>query len=172
MLRLLGGILIVSGSLGMGLWYRERFVGRLAALRNLQSILEMLMSEIRYSRATLPECCIHIAKRVQEPYSSCFVHIHAEMEKNTGIGFGQIFREQMEECMKGLPLLAEDRSCILSLFADGGFEEERMQIRSIEQQKELLMHTISRLEKENREKCRMAVGLGAMSGLLLVILLF
>lgn len=145
---------------------------RLEALRNLQRILEMLISEIRYGKATLPECCDHISKRLPEPYSSCFVHIYDRMQENTGVVFGQIFREHMEECMKGLPLATEDRNCVLSLFTESGFEDENMQIRSIEQKKELLIHTISRLEGENREKCRMAVGLGAMSGLLLVIILF
>lgn len=77
----------------------------------------------------------------------------------------------MEECLKGLPLIGEDKLNFLTLFSDNGFEDEGMQIRSIEQSKELLQQTIGRLEKENAEKCRMAVGLGAMSGLLLVIIL-
>lgn len=140
-------------------------------MRNLQRILEMLVSEIRYGKATLPECCGHIAKRLQEPYSSCFSRIYDSMLENTGMVFGQVFRENMQECLDKLPLAKEDRKCFLSLFGENGFEEESMQIRSIEQSKELLQHTIARLEGENTEKCRMAVGLGAMSGLLLVILL-
>jgi len=67
--------------------------------------------------------------------------------------------------------MKEDRNRILSLFGEHGFEEEKMQIRRIEQSKELLEGTIGRLERENAEKCKMAVGLGAMSGLLLLIIL-
>ena len=93
------------------------------------------------------------------------------MRDNRGEIFGQVFRETMEECLKGLPLTGEDKLNFLTLFSDNGFEDEGMQIRSIEQSKELLQQTIGRLEKENAEKCRMAVGLGAMSGLLLVIIL-
>ncbi len=141
-------------------------------MRNLQRILEMLISEIRYGRATLPECCGNIAGRLQEPFSSCFAQIHDRMLENTGVIFGQVFRERMEECMKRLPLTESDRKCFLTLFSENGFEDEKMQIRSIEQCKELLLGTIGRLERENAEKCRMAVGLGAMSGLLLVIILF
>ena len=161
----------MGGCLGMGLWYRQFFMGRLEALRNLQSILEMLISEIRYGKATLPECCGNLAPRLQEPYSGCFRQISDRMEENTGVMFGQVFREQMEECMRELPLMDQDKSCILELFGDNGFGDERMQIRSIEQCRELLISTKDRLERENTEKCRMAVGLGAMSGLLLVIIL-
>ena len=47
-----------------------------------------------------------------------------------------------------------------------------MQLRVIEQSTELLESTVEKLEKENAEKCRMAVGLGAMGGLLLILVLW
>lgn len=163
--------MILMGCIGLGLWYRERFIGRLACLRDLQRIQEMLISEIRYGRATLPECCNEIAGRVTEPYRGCFRVIYERMRENTGVVFGQVFREEMKPCLDKLPLAEADKSRFLSLFADCGFEDEKMQIRTIEQNKELLQHTITELERENKEKCRMAVGLGVMSGLLLVIIL-
>ena len=46
-----------------------------------------------------------------------------------------------------------------------------MQLRAIEQGMERLGVTEERLEKENEEKSRMAVGLGAMGGLLLILVL-
>lgn len=171
MLRFLGGIMIVSGCLGMGLWYRGRFVGRLQALRLLQRIQELLISEIRYGRATLPECCRQIAGRLPNPYKQYLLHIYDKMQENTGVIFGQVFSEYMGTCLEQLPIKEEDRKNFLCVFSDQGFQDEGMQIRSIEQSKELLEHTISKLEAENSEKCRMAVGLGAMSGLLIVIVL-
>lgn len=140
-------------------------------MRNLNRILELLIGEIRYGKATLPECCIRIAGRLPQPYNNSFVHIYEEMKENTGVGFGPIFHKHMEDCLNELPLSEEDKGQFLSLFGDKGFADEGMQIRSIEQNKELLQYTISSLERENKEKCRMAVGLGAMSGLLLVIVL-
>ena len=163
--------MIVTGCLGMGLWYREHFIGRLETLRELQRIQEILISEIRYGKSTLPESCNHIADRLKEPYQSCFARIYERMRENTGVVFGQVFREEMEACLAGLPLKEEDKKCFLTLFPDNGYVDESMQIRTIEQSKELLQHTIGELERENAEKCRMAVGLGAMSGLLLLIVL-
>lgn len=131
----------------------------------------MMISEIRYGKATLPESCCNISRHLPEPYHSCFLQIYERMKENTGVVFGQVFAEQMEECLATLPLEAEDKKCFQELFSDDSFEDGNMQIRSIEQSKEVIEHTIRRLEKENAEKCRMAVGLGAMSGLLLVIIL-
>lgn len=164
-------MMIVGGCLGMGLWYRGRFVGRLETLRQLQRIQELLISEIRYGRATLPECCQQIARRLPNPYKQYLLHIYDKMQENTGVIFGQVFLECMGACLEELPLTKEDRKNFLSLFTEHGFQDEGMQIRSIEQSKELLEHTIGRLEGENNEKCRMAVGLGAMSGLLILIVL-
>ena len=44
-----------------------------------------------------------------------------------------------------------------------------MQLRAIEQSAQLLGATRERLEREHGEKSRMAVGLGAMGGLLLIL---
>ncbi len=46
-----------------------------------------------------------------------------------------------------------------------------MQLRSIEQSVELLSDTIERLEQENVGKCKVAVGLGVMCGLMIILIL-
>lgn len=94
------------------------------------------------------------------------------MEENTGKTFEEVFREEMGEALGGLPLKEEDRENFLRFTARTGFMDGRMQLRAIEQSAELLQGTEERLERENSEKCRMAVGLGAMGGLLLVLVLW
>ena len=59
MLRTLGGCMIFTGCLGLGIWYRFQLEGRIKALRVLQNLLELMAGEVRYGRATLPECCGH-----------------------------------------------------------------------------------------------------------------
>ena len=93
------------------------------------------------------------------------------MQENQGDSFRGVFCETMEKCLKELPITAQDREDFLSFAKGQSFEDGSMQLRTIEQSKELLQATAQRLEKENAEKCRMAVGLGAMSGLLLVVIL-
>ena len=51
MLRLLGGGMILTGCLGLGVWYRQQFILRLKAIRIMVEILEILMSEIGYGKA-------------------------------------------------------------------------------------------------------------------------
>lgn len=171
MLRFLGGSMILSGCLGMGMWYRACFIGRLRTLRELLRIQELLIGEIRYTKSTLPESCIHVSKRMREPYRSALFNVYHEMRENTGQSFVDVFRLEMENCLEQLPVKEEDCKQFLSLFSAEGFGENGMQIRMIEQSMELLQHTVIQLEREQTEKCRMSIGLGVMSGMLLIIIL-
>ncbi len=171
MLRLAGGCMIFAGCLGLGLWYREQFVGRVRALRILQNILELLCSEIRYGRGTLPECCGRIADRLPAPCREAFLRIEARMGENTGENFEQIFRDCVEEPLGEMPLKEEDRETFLRFVPGNGFLDGQMQIRMIEQSRDRLETKAKELEAENADKCRMAVGLGAMGGLLIVLVL-
>lgn len=129
------------------------------------------MSEIRYGKTTLPECCKNVGERQQEPFRGALFRIYGIMQENTGECFPEVFCRHMEACMKGLPLTGEDRDAFLAFAKGDSFGDGRMQLRTIERSRDLLRGTVEALEKENSEKCRLAVGLGAMSGLLLVIIL-
>ena len=172
MIKLLGGCLVFAGCLGLGLWYRHQFSARIKALRSLEHMLELLASEVRYGRATLPECCSHIAGGLDLDFEEAFREVGRRMEENMGTSFGEVFREEMEKALGGLPLQEADRENFLRFAARTGFSDSQMQLREIEQSAELLRNTRERLERENTEKCRMAVGLGAMGGLLLILVLW
>lgn len=93
------------------------------------------------------------------------------MEENTGEGFGQVFKSRMEECLGKIPIQKEERDIFLQFASCSGFEDGKMQIRSMEQYRDLLQDIVKRVEQEIGERSRMALGLGAMGGLLLVIIL-
>lgn len=163
--------MIVSGCFGLGMWYRAQFNGRIRAIHTLQRILELLSGEVRYGRATLPECCGHIAKYLEPPFGETLREIEKEMGENTGESFGEIFCRRTEEALKKLPLKAEDREMFLRFAKQTGFADGQMQLKALEQSMGLLRAAEEKLESENAGKCRMAVGLGAMSGMLLILIL-
>lgn len=135
-------------------------------------ILELLSGEVRYGRAALPECCSRVARYLEEPFREAFGRIGSRMEENTGASFGDVFREELEGVLRSLPLQEEDRESFLRFAAQTGFTDGQMQLRAIEQSAQLLQATEEKVVSENAEKCRMAVGLGAMGGLLLILVLW
>ena len=112
-----------------------------------------------------------MAARLGEPYAKAFRDVFEEMEKNTGAGFSEVFCRHMRECLETLPVKEEDEESFLCFLSKSSYADEGMQLRTMERSRELLAGAIERVERENGEKCRLAVGLGAMSGLLLVIVL-
>ena len=167
---IIGFVMIFSGCMGLGVWYSMQFQQQLHNVREMCRILELFQGQIRFGRCTLPECCLQLTERVAEPFKSCFTKIYNTTCLNGGESFGQICREQMEETLQKLVADKKDKELFLSCFTACGFEEDRMQLRTIEQVKEELEDRLQRLSKENASKCRLAISLGAMSGLLMVIL--
>lgn len=172
MTRILGCCMIFSGCMGLGMWYFCQMKGRIKALGSLGNILGLLASEVRYGRATLPECCGHAARHSQAPFREAFLTISRRMEENTGESFGEAFREEIGKVLAKLPLDAGDREDFLQFVEQTGFVDGRLQLRVIEQSMEKLCGTRERLERESAEKGRMAVGLGVMGGLALILVLW
>ena len=100
MLRLVGVLLLMAGSIGLGWSIKEKWKASLEVLYQMRQIFEMLQNEIAYSRASLPEACGRIGGRVEEPYRGAFISIRHEMLANRGLPFFTIWKEEMEECMK------------------------------------------------------------------------
>ena len=171
MFKLLGAVLIGAGCLGLGLWKKEQLCARVRVLKELHRILALLRSEIRYGKATLPECCRQIGVHMVEPYRSCLADIFTEMQENTGERFEPVFVKHFESCLKEEALTKEDKELFFGFLTIGSYTDGKMQQGTMEQVEEKLRDRIKDLETENVEKSRMAVALGAMSGLFLVIVL-
>lgn len=170
MQRIIGFVMILAGCSGLGVWYSLQFKKQLKTLQQMCRILELFEGQIRFGRCTLPECCLHLAERVEEPYKESFLHIYEEACENTGESFGQICGRQLKKDLQKLTAEKGDKELFIACFGKCGFEEDRMQLRTIEQTREELEDRLSALSGENASKCRLALSLGAMSGLLIVIL--
>lgn len=111
-------------------------------------------------------------KQLPEPFKSCFERLNAKLQEADGESCGKIFRTVLWEGMQELPLQQADKEAFLQFIPESGYMDGQMQLLSIQRSRALLEAAIEKLEKENGEKCRLALGLGAMSGMLLVLILW
>lgn len=111
-------------------------------------------------------------KQLREPFKSCFEELNRRLRETDGESCGKIFRSVLDEGMRELPLQQEDRDAFLQFIPEDGYVDGQMQLLSIQRSRALLEGTIGKLERENGEKCRLALGLGAMSGMLLILILW
>lgn len=167
----IGFLMIFLGCTGLGVWYQHRYLEQVRILRQFCYILEMLEGEIRYGRYVLSECCLKLAERVGEPFKESFRQIYERMLQNTGESFGEICESCLPAKMKDVVAKPEDKEVFIQCFSRTGFQEDILQLRIIEQGKEQLTSRLREVEKESIPKCKLALGMGVMSGLLLIILL-
>ena len=158
-MQMLGGFLILLGCFGMGLWYRQQFLGRLYTIRELIRILEQWISEIRYNGSTLPECCRQTGRQRKDMLGEICTEVYREYAETEDAGFLELAEKSFRRQLRMLPLKKED------------IADETMQIKSIELSRQGLEHTADMQQREITQKCRLSVGLGAMSGLLILLLL-
>ena len=112
-----------------------------------------------------------MAERMSGTYGAALKRTADRMGENTGESFAEIFRECMEVPLKEMPLKEEDREEFLRFLSAGTFGDGGMQLGLIEQSREQLEIRAAALERENAGKCRVAVGLGTMGGLMLILIL-
>lgn len=164
--------MILAGCLGLGISYRVNLMGRIRLLQQLTEVLELLESEIRYGQSTLPESCFKAGKKLDNRLGRVLQEIGRETCESGGESFPRIFRERMEQAIGERGFKREDRENFFRFIPGEGFSDEKMQLRAVESCRERLEKTRERLEREGAEKSRIAVGLGAMSGLLLILVLW
>ncbi len=171
MQRVIGFFMIFAGCAGLGVWYGRLYREQVKTLRQFCRILDFFEAEIRFGRCGLPECCLRLAQRSEEPFQNCFWNIYERYSENNGESFQTICGECLEQGLQNLVVQREDREVFMRCFASGGYEEDVLQLRVIEQSREQLSERLVLTERENVSKYKLALGMGVMSGLLLIILL-
>lgn len=171
MLRMIGVLLLMAGSVGLGWSVKEKWKASLEVLYQMRQIFEMLQNEITYSRASLPEACSRIGGRVEEPYRNAFFSIRKEMLANRGVPFYTIWKEEMEKCMEKLPGAGEDKRVFLDFGGCIGYMDGEMQAEAVEQYIHKLNISIERMEKDMWNKYKVIMSLSIMGGFMLAIML-
>lgn len=171
MLRIIGGILVIGGCSGFGLWHWSELEEALRSLRKLRELLEMLMSEIDYHKSTLPEACRQVGIRMDEPYKSHMIKLHELLNEESDVDFQTAWKQEIGVCLDGLPISKKEREMILGIAGKGGLSDYRMQLRTIEQYRDMIADSVKKREAEIQKQARMSVGLGVMGGIFLVLIL-
>lgn len=170
-MRILGACLILIGCGGLGIRYREELIGRIKAIKMLQTLLTLLESEIDYNQSTLSESCLAVSKRIPGELGHALRAVGLRMEKNYGESFSDVFENLLGDALRSLPLRAEDKSDFFFFVSDDGFTDERVQLRLLKESNKLLGDKAEQLCRERKEKGRMVMGLSVLGGLMLVLML-
>ncbi|MCI8853770.1 MAG: hypothetical protein HFI31_03680 [Lachnospiraceae bacterium] len=171
MLKIVGSLLILCCSAGLGAAGAGDLKKHCMELRLLKQALYMLRGEIKYSRAPLPEAFGALADRLPSPFGEFFSGMREELGRRDGRGLSRIWKEEMSRSLKKSSLRREEKEKLGRLGEGLGYLDLEMQLSTMELYLEQLEGDIQRAEEEIQSKQRLYRSLGVAGGIFLVILL-
>lgn len=171
MIRLMGALCIVLSCTAYGFIKSQLWSERLKQLRDLEKIFVALSGDIRYGQVSLPESFERIAGQVEMPFSRFLKNLCGEMKRCGGKTFDTIFREEISVVLKESALKKQDKDSLAHMGGYLGHLDRETQVRMIQLYLKELDTTIFEVTGSIHSRQKLCRMLGAVSGILIVILL-
>lgn len=166
-----GMLLMILGSVGIGLSLDFSMNTRAEVLRSLLRMTALLKGEISFGASSLPEAFAQIQRRLAMPVSGFLEFLAKETEQAEGESFHIIFKKGMERYLKGCHLTREDLENLEALGMQLGFLDQRNQIHQLELYEQETERTLRVLLEEMPARKKVCRTLGVLGGLFLAIVL-
>ena len=172
MIKLLGCVMVLCASTGMGILAGEKKKARRKQLKELLLHLKVMYGEIEYGRTALPEVLEIVASRNQGDITDFFKMVAKELSKMQGEGFHTVWKRCMEAELSATSLEKKDRLWLEGLGENLGFLDQKMQLATITHYMMSLETAIEEAENEVKDKVKIYKLLGVLGGIFVVIVMF
>lgn len=168
-MKLIGVVLILSGSFGIGFSAIQRLAGRVTALRSLTAALDVLEHELEFGLPSMPEWLKNTASRSSEPASSFLRACIEKLNIQDGMTLAEAWRVAAEQELSVLkPCALETIMSVGLVLGRYDAESQRNSISAARIQLKAQMEAAL----EERSRCGKVYGtLSAAVGLFLIIIL-
>lgn len=171
-IKMLGAILVVTATSWAGFEAAQRFQRRPRQLRELQSCLQMLETEINYGLTPLPTALEKIAASIKGPVGDFCCAVKEELLAHQGISMRDAWNKGVDLLGKHCAITECDQNILRNFGHTLGLSDRHDQIKHLK----LAMSQLSAAEtnawEEKRKNERMFRALGILGGLAVVILLY
>ncbi|MCL1842572.1 MAG: stage III sporulation protein AB [Defluviitaleaceae bacterium] len=168
-LRVAGTLLIMAGSVGLGMYYAAKESFRVQDLLEFKKALLILSSEIEYMRSTLAEACANIAKRTGLGVAPIFEHFSQLLAGGEGETAYRLWLTAMDAGREGIFLAAEDFVVLEDFGKTLGYLDKQMQKNAINYAVSYIDEKAAALQAQSDKNKKMYRSLGAIGGLLITI---
>ena len=169
MLKMIGAVLLLMGTIGLGLAAVRRLERRVTALRSLSHALEQLEWELDFHLPPMKELILETSRRSSPPASDFFRACAEGMDGLEGQPLSGLWRQA---ALTELPALKKsDLETLLSVGEVLGRYDGESQRLTISAARERLGGFLTEAAEERRRQGRVYGALGAAAGAFRVILL-
>lgn len=172
MLQLLGSVMIIFGVLGIGYGYIEKENKILCVIETWEHIMQMFISEITYKKQPLSLASNEVGEKIGGKEGICLKRISERMQERIRESFFTIWQEECLKYCKEEKVPEEEMRLIQEFGRLTGFEDEEIQKRMIEGQREKWKNLRLRKQEEYQERKRLILILSSCMGLMIVLILW
>ena len=172
MLQMLGSIMVILGTLGMGYGYIEKEKKRIQRIEVWERIMQMFISEITYKKQTLAWACYEIGNKAGGNEGEVLKNISDRMQEITRESFPVIWTDECEKYCKEEKIDGDTKELIKGFGSLTGFEDEIVQQKMIEEQQEKWKKRRVKLQDEHQERKRIVILLSLCLGVVTVLILW
>lgn len=163
--KLIGSMLILVASCGIGYTKSNDMKHHLEELEELKKLFCLLKGELQYTRAPFSEVFEKIGQKTREPYQTWMLHLCNRLQKKSGGMFWEIWCTSIAEDLQGSRLRADEVEELKQVGKNLEY------IESLDLYIEQMEYKIKNTREAYRSKRKLCQSLGIMGGIFLVILL-
>jgi stage III sporulation protein AB len=169
----LAGAAVIIGSTSYAGWQiAARYSRRPRELRDIQTAVAVLQTEVEYGATPLPAALGQAARAAGEPVGAIFTATARRLEEGGGITPGEAMRAAITAGAAATALKDEDLEVLLALAGVLGSTGRADQVRHLQLARRRLEGEEARAQEERQRFERTARYLGVLSGAALTLLLW
>lgn len=170
-MKIIGCILVVASSTGMGFFFSNEMRCRIENLKELRKLIGLLRGDIRYANTPLPEAIGSITRRQNGNFNNFFNDVGTKLRELSGHTFSEIWKEAVQKELIDTSLSKKDKLHIIQFGESLGYLDKDMQMNTIDLFISQLEDEIKELSKTVKEKAYLYKTLGIMGGVFIIIIM-
>jgi len=170
--KLIGCVLVIASTAGMGLFFSSEMKCRVEDLKELKKLILLMRGDIRFSNTPLPEAISAIARRHNGKYFGFFTKISTKLTELSGITFCEIWKEAVIQELIDTSLSKKDKIHLSQFGENLGYLDKEMQMNTLDLYITQLEDEIEEFSKTLKEKTYLYNSLGVMAGIFVSIIMF
>ena len=170
-IKVIGCILILTSSAGMGIYFSSELKNRIMDLRELKKIIFLLRGDIRYANTPLPEAVQALSYRHGGKYKTFLAVIADRLNELGGVSFCIIWKEAVVKELNNTSLSKKDLASLGQFGENLGYLDKDMQINTIDLYISQIEDEIKELSHNVKQKSYLYNSLGVLGGIFITIIM-
>lgn len=170
-LKIIGCVLIITSSAGMGMYFSGELKNRIADLRDLKKLIFLLRGDIRYTNTPLPEAVQALSIRHDGKYKDFLAEIAEKLNELGGVSFCTIWKQAVSKRLEKTSLSKKDLALLAQLGENLGYLDKDMQINTLDLFIGQIEEEIKELSRNVKEKSYLYNSLGIMGGIFITLIM-